>query len=292
MIAAATETVKCAGRFLMPSLNSLVAAHRRVLLIDSSSISIQVALWRLDGEAAPPCGPERRQAASSSPANPARERLDSSVPPPAPNPSASPESIWHASDQEAGIAIFTGVDAVLGQAGLRVADLGAAVFCEGPGSILGIRTAAVALRTWAAAEGRALPVFAYRSLELVAHDLRRRGIPPPFAVLADARRNSWHWVEAPADGPIGPLQRVPDDTAAGFVGRLFTPAGFRAWARPPGTVSTIPYALPDLWRRMGDADLLRAAPQPDAFLHEDATYVAWTPQIHRNPGGAHKPRRR
>lgn len=192
-----------------------------------------------------------------------------------------PEAIWQTSDQEAGIAIFAGVAAVLAQARISVAGLGALVFCEGPGSILGIRTAAMALRIWSAADGRTLPVFAYRSLELVAHDLRRCGIPAPFAVLADARRDSWHWVDVPAEGAIGPLQRVPKDTVAGFRGLLFTPAGFRAWARPPGEVSTIPYVLADLWRHQVDAGLLRAAPQPDAFLHEDVTYAAWTPQIHR-----------
>jgi tRNA threonylcarbamoyladenosine biosynthesis protein TsaB len=236
---------------LMPSLDSLVATHHRVLLIDSASACIQVGLWR-----------------------PGRE------------------AIWHASEQEAGIAIFAGVDAVLTQARIGVADLGAAVFCEGPGSILGIRTAAMALRTWSAAEGRPLPAFAYRSLDLVAHDLRRRGIPAPFAVLADARRDSWHWVEAPIDGTIGSLQRVPPGTVAGFGGRRFTPAGFRVWARPPGEISTVPYALPDLWQHQRDADLLRAAPQPDAFLHEEATYVAWTPQIHRAATGVRPPRRR
>lgn len=251
----------------MPNLRSLVAAHRSVLLIDSSSACIQVGLWwfgrdaGLQGSQTPGC-------------------LD-----------ALPEAIWHESNQEAGIAIFAGVDAVLAQAGIGVGGLGALVFCEGPGSLLGIRTAAMALRTWTTAEGRPLPVFAYRSLELVAHDLRRRGIPAPFAVLADARRDSWHWIEARADGSIGPLQRVPTRAVAGFEGRLFTPAGFRTWAPLPGSVSTVPYALPDLWHQQVDAGLLRAAPLPDAFLHEDATYVAWTPQIHRAPGGA-RPHRR
>jgi tRNA threonylcarbamoyladenosine biosynthesis protein TsaB len=237
-----------------------------VLLIDSASARIHVGLWTPDCEAGPP-------------GSPTGDCLDSSG-----------EAVWHESDQEAGIGIFTGVEAVLAKARIGVAGLGALVFCEGPGSILGIRTAAMALRTWLAADGRALPVFAYRSLELVAHDVRLSGIPAPFAVIADARRDSWHWVAAPVDGEIGPLQRVPAGTVAGFGGRLFTPAGFRAWARPPGAVSVIPYSLPNLWRRQGDADLLRAAPQPDAFLHEDAAYAAWTPRIHRasSPDSSHR----
>jgi tRNA threonylcarbamoyladenosine biosynthesis protein TsaB len=255
----------------MPSLRSLVAAHRTVLLIDSASTCIQVGLWRCD-----------RAADLSGSCE--RERVDTSVSGSCERQQADPplsEAIWHEANQEAGIAIFAGVDAVLTQAGIGVTDLGALVFCEGPGSILGIRSAAMALRIWMTTENLTVPAFAYRSLELVAHDLRRRYIPAPCAVIADARRDSWHWVEIPAGGAIGPLQRVPTAAVARFDGQLYTPAGFRAWAKPPGDVSIVPYTLADLWRHQGDVDLLRATPTPDAFLHEDVTYATWTPQIHR-----------
>jgi tRNA threonylcarbamoyladenosine biosynthesis protein TsaB len=226
----------------MPSLESLVAAHRTVLLIDSASACVQVGLWRL-GSAA----------------------------------------IWRLSDREAGVAIFECAAAVLSEARIGVAGLGALVFCEGPGSILGIRTAAMTLRTWQAVGGRPLPAFAYRSLELVAHDLCRSATPAPFAVTIDARRGTWHWIEVGAGRIPGPLQRVPPTTLAAFPGGLLTLAGFRSWAQPPRPAETVPYSLAALWPRQGAAALLRPAPQPDAFLHEETAYVTWTPQIHRAP---------
>jgi len=194
------------------------------------------------------------------------------------------DAVWRQSQREAGIAIFECVGAVLAEAGIGVSDLGALVFDEGPGSILGIRTAAMALRTWQAVGSRALPAFAYRSLELVAHDLYSSGTHPPFAVIADARRDAWHWVEVATGPAVHPLQRVSRSVLAAFAGELFMPAGFRVWAPPPRAVREVPYSLADLWRRQGDAALLHAAPQPEAFLHEDSVYVAWTPQIHRAPG--------
>jgi tRNA threonylcarbamoyladenosine biosynthesis protein TsaB len=244
----------------MPSLRSLAAAHRSVLLIDSSSTRIQVGLWRRDPAAVASLSEDQ-------------DRQD--VEPPL------PEAIWHASDQEAGVAIFSSVAAVLAGAHLSVADLDALVFCEGPGSILGIRTAAMALRLWSATGRHRLPAFAYRSLELVAHDLRRRGVPEPFAVMADARRDSWHWVEVPEQDPIGPLKRARAGDVRGFGGALFTPAGLRSWATPPRDISTVPYDLPELWSHQGDADLLRPAPHPDAFVHEEPAYLTWAPRIHR-----------
>ena len=226
----------------MPSLESLIAAHRTVLLIDSASACVQVGLWRL-GSAA----------------------------------------VWRQSDREAGVAIFECADAVLTEARIGLGGLGALAFCEGPGSILGIRTAAMALRTWQTVGGRPLPAFAYRSLELVARDLSGNSSSAPFAVTIDARRGTWHWIEvAPGQTP-GPLQRVPQTTLAAFVGRLLIPAGFRSWAQPPLPFETVAYSLATLWPRQVAADLLRPAAQPDAFLHEDPAYATWTPQIHRAP---------
>ena len=226
----------------MPSLESLVAAHRTALLVDSASACVQVGLWRLGSE-----------------------------------------TLWRQSEREAGVAIFECAAAVLAEARVGIAELGALVFCEGPGSILSIRTAAMALRTWQAVGGRPLPAFAYRSLELVAHDLRAGGTSAPFAVTVDARRGAWHWIEVAAGQPPGPLQRVPAATLAAFPGNLFMPAGFRSWAQLPRPAEVVPYSLATLWPRQGAADLLCPAPLPEAFLHEDPSYVTWTPQIHRAP---------
>ncbi len=189
--------------------------------------------------------------------------------------------VWRQSDREAGIAVFACAAEVLGEAGLGVRDLGACAFCEGPGSILGIRTTAMALRTWQAVLDRALPVYAYRSLELVAHALAAAGAPGPFAVIADARRETWHCVTATAAGGVGPLRRVARAELEHLDGALFMPAGFRAWATPPRAVTEVPYDVAELWRGREQAGLLQPAPQPDAFLHEDAAYVTWSPQIHR-----------
>jgi len=193
---------------------------------------------------------------------------------------------WWASATEAATALFAGAEALGAPAALRAGTLGALVFCEGPGSILGIRTAAMALRTWQALAPAPLPVFAYRSLELVAHDLAARGVPRPFAVVADARRDRWHCLAVAPGAAPGPLQRVAPDHLAALAGTLYTPAELRAWARAPRPLTPEPYALAGLWARQAGADLLRPAPEPEAFSHEEPSYVAWSPQVHRAPRSA------
>lgn len=172
---------------------------------------------------------------------------------------------WETSSEEAGVGVFQGLERL----GIRTADAGAFVFCEGPGSILGIRTTAVALRAWLVLKPR--PVFAYRSLEVVAHALGRR----EATVIADARRDSWHCAK------IGePLRRVP---TAALSGELVTPDGFRNWTALPAQVARTGYVLDELLPRVADLDLFRATAAPDAFLHEEPSYATWTPQIHRAP---------
>jgi tRNA threonylcarbamoyladenosine biosynthesis protein TsaB len=218
----------------MSSLRQLLAEHPTLLLIDSASARVQACLWT-KGEAEPPR--------------------------------------WRTSDTEAGTGVFECVEVLLTESGLRIADVNAFVFCEGPGSVLGIRTAAVALRSWRVITPGAA-AYAYQSLDLVARALDR----PEVNVIADARRDTWHVIRAGT-----PLQRIP---SAELRGELIMPEHFRHWTPLPAGLKTTSYDLSMLLPALSQADLFRAVTEPDAFLHEDPTYVTWTPQIHQAPRGA------
>jgi tRNA threonylcarbamoyladenosine biosynthesis protein TsaB len=172
---------------------------------------------------------------------------------------------WQSSTEEAGIGVFRCIEAL----GLDLASVRGFAFCEGPGSILGIRTVAMALRTWNVLLPR--PVYRYGSLELVAHALAQ----PDAQIIADARRDTWHRFVAG-----GKLERVP---AASLSGRLLMPEGFRHWTPLPPDVSPTSYTLAGLLTTAADADLFRVTEAPDAYLHEEPAYRTWTPQIHRAP---------
>jgi tRNA threonylcarbamoyladenosine biosynthesis protein TsaB len=172
---------------------------------------------------------------------------------------------WAGSDEEAGVGLFR----CLAELDVKPTDAGALVFCDGPGSVLGIRTAAMAVRAWRVLAPRS--VHRYHSLALVAAYLDRRDV----TVIADARRELWHALSLDS-----PLRRV---RAADLAGELVTPEGFRHWAPlPPGT-TTVPYSLAAMLPQLMDAELFCATDEPDAFLHEEPSYATWTPQIHRAP---------
>jgi tRNA threonylcarbamoyladenosine biosynthesis protein TsaB len=215
----------------MPSLRLLLADHPALLLIDSASARIQVGLW---------------------------------------TNGTSSASQWCTSHTEAGTGVFDCVENLLNKNGLRIVDIGAFVFCEGPGSVLGIRTVAVALRSWRVINPNA-KILCYQSLDLVARALNQ----PDLRVIADARRDTWHVAQL---GRI--LKRVP---TAELSGDAVMPEHFRHWTALPASVSATPYDVAKLFEQLPDADILRTSDAPDAFLHEDPSYVTWTPQIHRSP---------
>ena len=177
----------------------------------------------------------------------------------------SGEARWATPPGESGVAVFQALE----ELGVKPSKVLGWIYCEGPGSILGIRTVAMALRSWTLLHP--VPVHRYASLAVVAHALG----DPAAGIIADARRETWHHLRL-----WEPLRRLPTRE---LQPPLFLPATFRTWSALPAGVQVTPYSWPSLLPRVWDADLLRPAPAPDAFLHEDPSYVTWTPRIHQAP---------
>lgn len=187
---------------------------------------------------------------------------------------------WLRYQDEAGVALFRAVDSVTRTRGIALGEIDRFVYCEGPGSLLGVRLVAMALRTWLALpRPTAAQVQGYRSLELVAVSLLAAGTAGPFHVIADGRRNSWNVQSVDPAGHLLPLRRRPAQEGAFPEGEpVFHPENFPLWQALPSGTRTVPYdvsALPALADRFS---LLRTTTQPDAFMTELPTYREWTPE--------------
>lgn len=188
---------------------------------------------------------------------------------------------WQHTHDEAGVALFRAVEMLTRARGIAVADIAEVVFCEGPGSLLGVRLAAMALRTWAALPRSALlEVMGYRSLELVAAGLLARGQRGPFHVIVDGRRATWNTLAVDAHGAWSAIARRPvaEDFPTGEP--VFHPQGFPLWQALPAGVQAVAYnaaALPEL---AGRFPLLRPVAAPEAYMVEMPAYREWT---HEHP---------
>ena len=95
-------------------------------------------------------------------------------------------------------SLFAITDGALRDAGVKLSELSGYIFAEGPGSVLGLRSAAMALRAWRVTPGVGeKPVLAGCSLRLAAAlAAAERPAEGPFTVFAASRRDRWNVLAA------------------------------------------------------------------------------------------------
>jgi tRNA threonylcarbamoyladenosine biosynthesis protein TsaB len=191
----------------------------------------------------------------------------------------APESaIWRHVKAEADVAMFQAAEELLRKSALTVADLRTIVFCEGPGSLLGIRLAAMMIRTWSILpREHPLSVFGYRSLPLLAADLLDSSKAPPFRIITDARRQSWNVLPISATGEVGEIARVRTTELHADEGAVFYPQEFRSWQPMPNWAQAGSYRPETIATFGAMSGLLHPVESPDAFMTEMPTYKTWEP---------------
>jgi tRNA threonylcarbamoyladenosine biosynthesis protein TsaB len=182
----------------------------------------------------------------------------------------------------AGECLFALTDSALAEAGTRLDDCAAFAFAEGPGSILGVRVAAMALGAWRVLpRASTRPVFAAGSLALAARLLLRSGVAGnEFSLLSDSRQGFWNSLAVRGGVPAEDFEEVP---AAGLAA---LPRPFFHIARPghpAPPVDRVPFPAnllerdPEVFFSPG---LFRETDTPDA-ANPAVRFVKWTPERHR-----------
>jgi tRNA threonylcarbamoyladenosine biosynthesis protein TsaB len=175
-------------------------------------------------------------------------------------------------------ATFACAESALRAAGLTLADIRSFAVCVGPGSILGIRVAALAVRAWATLEPR--PIFVWESLAAVAHTTLGAGPPRPFVVALESRLKRWNTLVVPVAGAFEPPAELEPEQVRALGLPVVSTAEPASALFPSAQVVPTPWAaLPTLF---ATTDLLRADAKPEA-LNPAATYATWDGERHRGP---------
>ena len=192
------------------------------------------------------------------------------------------------SEAESLEGIFDCVAQVCRDSGIAINDCDGFAYCEGPGSILGLRLAAMAVSTWLAMpENKGKPVYTYKSLELVVASKLAQGQQIPFTVTADYRDGIV--IEQRVQGNVSadtcPMQ-LPDpvllevDKLADYKGSVWRIPQRKQWkkAQPVGEViAPYPFAeIPALAEQ-----ILRPVKKPKVWQISETEYAKWKGERHR-----------
>ena len=175
--------------------------------------------------------------------------------------------------------LFPMVEAVFSSAGCQLAEVHHFVYCEGPGSVLGIRLCAMAIQTWGQLSKSAVQYFSYNSLELTAGLLvRDTGKIERALLIAGWKKNVWHSIEI-SNGRIGAIAAIDDRAVHDWSdGPLFSLPQRKGWQTVPAGAITLEYSprrLPEV------AYLLKSTKTIELYSSNMNTFQKWVPQRHR-----------
>ncbi|MDQ8203311.1 hypothetical protein [Pelagicoccus sp. SDUM812003] len=178
-------------------------------------------------------------------------------------------------------SLFPLVSEALDQAGLRLEELRSIVFCEGPGSMLGARTAVMTLRAW---QGIGIPaantVFAYHSLALGQALCTRSAWSDSSAlVVSDARRNSWYGFPHPSS-PSSQIELFDNDAIEAETRRLVSFPEFARWTKTKATLHELPYRPGELFSGDEYREIIRPVEQAAPLALRPSDFKKWIPTIH------------
>ena len=163
---------------------------------------------------------------------------------------------------------------VLKKAHLKFSDIKSYAVCIGPGSMLGIRVSAMAVRTWATLYQR--PIYVWESLKLLAEHALAQGVKVPFAAINESRLKRWNLLAVKSADSLEPTVELEVDevNAKG----LALVINHSAEPFPNAKV------MDDVWSHLPKLFLkkecLKLEPKPDA-LNPAADYALWSGERHR-----------
>lgn len=183
-------------------------------------------------------------------------------------------------------SLFQGVDQCLKEAGLSLDAVKGFIYCDGPGSTLGLRLSAMALKTWRSLpQWQDTPLYTYHRLHFAATLLfTQPNLKYPINLITEFRKGYWHCltIEDPDTLANTSIKVLGSEDLKPLSG-VFWHLPQRNLDPPPVNRQLLNYAIQLLPKRLTQFDLLRRVKMPEPFAKEQPEYRLWTAQRHKNP---------
>lgn len=194
------------------------------------------------------------------------------------------EGQWSARSLATGTALeglFPSLHSTLADASLGIEEIKAFIYCQGPGSVLGIRLSSMAIQTWALLRDAPPVYFTFDSLQLTAACILKDTPSPQEALLvSDWKKGTWHAVRLEPDS-CGATTVLDSESLEAWEGPLFHLPQRKGWQSPPKNAQTVAYQPARLNEFLTDSRLIR--PTETVILHQATvnSYQKWTATRHR-----------
>ncbi|CAI8264538.1 MAG: Uncharacterised protein [Opitutia bacterium UBA7350] len=177
--------------------------------------------------------------------------------------------------------LFSKVETVLTEAELSLNEITSYLYCEGPGSTLGLRLAAMAIKTWRALHVRQPPCFAYHSLQLAAHCLKKDQPKLLNAlIVADWKKDTWNAVFI-KQGVVATGKTISQAKLEAWQGSVYHLPQRKGWQAPPSDAITMPYTPERIHELIDAPRFLRPVDIPVPFASAPSNFQKWIPDRHR-----------
>jgi tRNA A37 threonylcarbamoyladenosine modification protein TsaB len=168
------------------------------------------------------------------------------------------------------------VGEVLKSTGLQLADVQSFALNIGPGSMLGIRVAALTVRAWSALKPR--PIYVWESLVALATVALERGQKVPFVVVVESRLKRWNVLEVNAQKGFSTVAECEVEQVKQKTLPILVLSDEANKVFPGATKRADPWA--DLPKYFSEGKLLKLESKPEP-LNATEDFALWSGERHR-----------
>lgn len=177
--------------------------------------------------------------------------------------------------------LFPAVEQALTGANLTLADISSYIYCEGPGSVLGLRLCAMAIKTWTRLYPSSAQLYKYNSLHLTARTLLQSAPELRDAlIVSDWKKGAWNGLYI-KDGNAGSTEVIDDVQLADWPGALYHLPQRKGWLSPPPDAITLRNDPSRINGLLDQPSLLQKIERVELYSSGINTFQKWTPTRHR-----------
>ncbi|MGB0418900.1 MAG: hypothetical protein ACPGF8_04855 [Opitutales bacterium] len=178
--------------------------------------------------------------------------------------------------------LHSSVADVLAESAIQLADIRSFIYCSGPGSILGLRLCAMAIKTWQFTAPNPVKLWAYDPLQLAAYQyLESQTIEENCWIICAWKQDYWHQVRV-HNGCIQSTRVIRQAELKHYNGPLYYMQQRKKWEQAPGS-TRLEFQPENLHQVLANSQWLRAVSEAKLSELGQSQFEKWNAQAHHAP---------